>query len=132
MPVELKMLGWSIVLGLVYVLLATVLSLPRRGLAWNVGNRDDHAAPLTGPAARAERASRNFLETFAFFAAAVLAVVVAQRTNASTALGVQLYFWARVAYLPVYIVGIPYLRTAVWTVSVVGIVMLVGGLLQGA
>lgn len=132
MPVELKMLGWSIVLGLVYVLLATVLSLPRRGLAWNVGNRDDDGAPLTGVAARAERASRNFLETFAFFAAAVLAVVVSQRINASTALGAQLYFWARVVYLPVYVVGIPYLRTAVWAVSVVGIVMLLGGLLQGA
>lgn len=132
MPVELKMLGWSIVLGLVYVLLATVLSLPRRGLAWNVGNRDDGGAPLTGVAARAERASRNFLETFAFFAAAVLAVVVSQRINASTALGAQLYFWARVVYLPVYVVGIPYLRTAVWAVSVVGIVMLLGGLLQGA
>jgi uncharacterized MAPEG superfamily protein len=44
------------------------------------------------------------------------------------ALGAELYFWARVIYLPVYIVGIPYLRTLVWFVSVVGLVMVVGGL----
>lgn len=69
------------------------------------------------------------IETFAFFAAAVLAVVLAQRTNATTALGVQLYFWARVAYLPVYVIGIPYVRTLIWTVSVVGIVMVLSGLL---
>lgn len=56
---------------------------------------------------------------------------MSQRTNASTTLGVQLYFWARVAYLPIYVVGIPYLRTLVWTVSMIGIVMLIGGLVQG-
>lgn len=129
MSVELQVLGWSIVLGLVYVLFATSLSTLQRGLGWNASNRDGETKPLTGAAARADRASRNFLETFAFFAAAVLAVVLAQRSNAHTVLGVQLYFWARVVYLPVYAIGIPYLRTLVWTVSVVGIVMVLGALL---
>ncbi|WP_201315842.1 MAPEG family protein [Dyella sp. EPa41] len=128
MPVELQVLGWSIALGLVYVLFATTLSTLQRGLGWNTSNRDGETTPLTGGAARADRASRNFLETFAFFAAAVLAVVLAQRGNAHTVLGVQLYFWARVVYLPVYVIGIPYLRTLVWTVSMVGIVMVVGAL----
>lgn len=128
MPVELKVLGWSIVLGLVYVMFATTLSTLQRGLGWNASNRDGDVVPLTGAAARADRASRNFLETFGFFAAAVLAVVLAQRSNAHTVLGVQLYFWARVVYLPVYAIGIPYLRTLVWTVSVVGIVMVLGAL----
>ncbi len=131
MQVELKVLGWSIALGLAYVMFAGWLSTRQRGLHWNASNRDGEVPALTGAAARADRASRNFLETFAFFAAAVLAVVVSQRTNASTTLGVQLYFWARVAYLPIYVVGIPYLRTLVWTVSMIGIVMLIGGLVQG-
>lgn len=122
MPVELKMLGWSIVLGLVYVLIAAALGTQQRGLGWNVGNRDGQATPLTGMAARADRASRNFLETFMFFAAAALAVVVAQRTSSYTALGAELYFWARVVYLPVYVIGIPYVRTLVWAASMWGIV----------
>jgi uncharacterized MAPEG superfamily protein len=128
MPVELQVLGWSIVLGLVYVMFATTLSTLQRGLGWNASNRDGDVVPLTGAAARADRASRNFLETFGFFAAAVLAVVLAQRSNAHTVLGVQLYFWARVVYLPVYAIGIPYLRTLVWAASVVGLVLVLGAL----
>jgi len=128
MPVELQVLSWSIVLGLVYVAFATTLSTQQRGLGWNASNRDGDATPLTGAAARADRASRNFMETFVFFAAAVLAVVLAQRSNAHTVLGAQLYFWARVVYLPVYAIGIPYLRTLVWATSVVGIVFVLGAL----
>ncbi len=114
MTIELTMLAWSVALGLVHVLLAAALATRQRGLKWNAGNRDGEVKPLTGVAARAERASRNFLETFVFFAAAVLAVVLAHRNTAHTALGAQVYFWARVAYGPVYAAGIPYLRTLIW------------------
>ncbi|MCP1375874.1 MAPEG family protein [Dyella lutea] len=129
MTIELTMLVWSMVLGLIHVAVAATLSTARRGLRWNAGNRDGEVAALTGAAARAARASTNFQETFPFFAAAVLAVLVAQRADAHTALGAQLYFWARLAYLPVYVVGIPYLRTVVWAVSLVGLLMVLGGLL---
>lgn len=129
MPVELIMLGWSVVLGLVYVFVASALGIAQRGLGWNVGNRDDEPKALTGAAARAARASKNFLETFVFFAAAVLAVVVADRTSTSTAVGVQIYFWARLVYLPVYTIGIPYLRTLIWVASLWGILQVLEGLL---
>jgi uncharacterized MAPEG superfamily protein len=122
MAIELQMLVWSVVLGLVVVGIAATLGTQQRGLGWNVGARDGIAAPLTGIAARMDRASRNFLETFPFFAAVVLLVVISQHTNASTALGAQLYFWARLAYVPIYAAGIPYLRTLVWAVSIVGLV----------
>ena len=78
--------------------------------------------------AGAARQSHN-LETFAFFAAAVLAVVLAQGSNASSLLGAQIYVWARLAYLPIYIVGIPYLRTLVWAASLWGILQLLEALL---
>ena len=117
MSIELKMLAWSIVTGLAYVLVAASLATWQRGLKWNASSRDGDEKPLTGFVARAERANRNFLETFPFFAAAVLAVVLAHRTSDHTALGVQIYFWARIAYWPVYVIGIPYLRTAVWIVA---------------
>jgi uncharacterized MAPEG superfamily protein len=60
------------------------------------------------------------LETFGFFAAAVLAAVATQRTTPDTAMGVELYFWARVIYLPLYVIGVPYVRTLVWAVSLWG------------
>ncbi len=117
MTTELKMLAWSIVLGIVQILLAGGLATQQRGLKWNAGNRDENIPPVTGVAARAGRASQNFLETFVFFVAAVLAVVLTHRNNEHTALGAQIYFWARVAYWPIYAVGIAYLRTAVWIVA---------------
>lgn len=129
MSIELQMLAWAIVLGLVQVMIAATLGTQQRGLGWNVGARDGEPKPLTGIAARLDRASRNFLETFPFFIAAVLAVTLTQRGNEHTALGAQLYFWARVAYVPVYAAGIPYVRTLIWTVSLVGLVMVIKPLL---
>jgi uncharacterized MAPEG superfamily protein len=121
MTIELRMLGWSIFLGLGYVLIAAGLATQRRGLKWNAGNRDGEPKQLTGAAARAARANRNFLETFPFFVAAALAVVAAKQNTNHTALGAEIYFWARLAYLPIYVVGIPYLRTLVWVVSFWGL-----------
>ena len=127
MPVELKMLGWSVCLGLGYVLIAAGLATRERGLLWNAGNRDGQQKPLTGAAARAGRASRNFLETFPFFAAAVLALSVQKLNTPHTALGAELYFWARAAYLPIYIAGVPYIRTLVWAVSLWGLLQVLEG-----
>jgi uncharacterized MAPEG superfamily protein len=128
MTVEIRMLACTIVLGLVYVMLAGALGTAQRGLLWNLGNRDGEVKPLAGPAARAWRASWNFLESFPFFAAAVLAVLVSNRATAATALGSQLYFWGRLVYLPVYVIGLPYLRTLIWAVSFAGLVMVLAAL----
>jgi uncharacterized MAPEG superfamily protein len=128
MSPEIKLLGWSIFLGLAYVLIAAVLATHQRGLKWNASNRDGAEKPLTGAAARAVRANLNFLETFPFFAAAVLAVALSGRSTPHTVLGAELYLGARLAYLPIYIVGIPYLRTAVWAVAFWGLLQITEGL----
>jgi uncharacterized MAPEG superfamily protein len=129
MGIELKFLVWAIVLGLVQLLLADALVTRQRGLAWNTGPRDS-SPPLTGVAGRSERAYRNFLETFPFFAAAVLAVTVAGRADENSALGVQLYFWARVAYVPLYLGAIRYVRSLAWVVSMAGLVLVLSPLLH--
>jgi len=123
MNTELQMLVWSVVLGLAQIMIAATLGTMQRGLAWNAGARDEIMPPLTGVAGRMDRALWNFLETFPFFAVAVLAVIVTQRSNAHTVLGAQLYFWARLAYVPMYAAGIAYVRTLVWVVSIVGLAM---------
>jgi uncharacterized MAPEG superfamily protein len=122
--IEIRMLVWSVVLGLVQILLATMAAAGQRGAAWAASSRDEPLPTLTGVAGRLDRARANFLETFAFFAALVLAVVALGRHDATSALGAQLYFWARLVYVPVYAAGIPYLRTLVWAVSIAGLVML--------
>jgi len=128
MTIELRMLMWSIVLGLLLIMIATLCTVGQRGLAWAASPRDEVKPPLAGIGGRLDRARANFLETFPLFLAVVVAAHLLQRHDSATVLGAQLYFWARVAHVPVYAAGIPYLRTLIWAVSIVGIVMLLGAL----
>ena len=123
MSTELQMLVWAIVLGLAQLAIAATANTGQRGLAWGAGARDGEPPPVSALAARLDRAFKNFLETFGFFAAAVLLLHVTGRGNANSAMGAQLYFWARVAYVPAYASGIPFVRTLVWAAALVGIVL---------
>jgi len=126
--VELRLLAWTVAFGLAQVFVAAGFATQQRGLRWNAGNRDGEPKPLSGAAARAVRASANFLETFPFFAAAVLGVVVGAKSSAHTVLGCEIYLGARIAYLPIYIIGIPYLRTLVYGVSIWGLLQVLEAL----
>ena len=128
MTIEIQMLAWAIALGVLQLLTAATLSTLQRGGKWSVSARDGVVSPLTGVPARMDRAFGNFMETFPFFAAAVLAVLVSGQSNETSALGAQLYFWGRVVYVPLYALGVPYLRTLVWTVSLIGLAMLLAAL----
>ena len=128
MTTELTMLIWSAVLGLVQIALAASCSVSQRGLGWAVGARDEGRPLLRGIGGRLDRARANFLETFPLFAAAVLVAHVLEIHSTLTVLGAQLYFWARLAYVPIYAAGIPWLRSLVWGVAVAGIVLVLVGL----
>ena len=122
------MLGVAVLIGLVHLLAAALAGVSQRGLKWSAGPRDE-PVPVSGLAARLERAFANYRESFPFFAAAAIAVVVAGRGNDTTALAAQAYFWARVVYLPLYAAGVPYVRSLVWLVSLLSILALVFALL---
>ncbi len=46
-----------------------------------------------------------------------------------TVWGAQLYFWGRVAYVPLYAFGIPLVRSMAWSVATVGIIFVLLGLM---
>jgi uncharacterized MAPEG superfamily protein len=118
---ELQALYWAIGLGLLQLILATLASVAGRGLGWGVGARDEGWPPLGKYGARLERAYKNFLETFPFFAAGVLLLHALDRGTHNSILGAQIYLWARVLYVPAYVIAIPFLRTLIWAASLVGI-----------
>ena len=123
MSIELKMLVWSVVLTLVQMMVAALGAQLSVGLAPLAGNRE-HMPALEGWAGRASRAHRNMLENIVLFAALVLVAQVAGKTNATTALGAQIFFWARLAYAGIYVAGVPWVRTGAWVVSMIGLVMI--------
>jgi uncharacterized MAPEG superfamily protein len=79
---------------------------------------------LSGWTGRAARAHRNMLESLVLFAILVLVAQAAGVHTGMTLLGARLFFWARAVYSVVYILGIPWLRTAVWAVSIAGLVLI--------
>jgi len=124
MSFELAMLAASSVLCLVQIIISSHAASLQRGYRWTASSRDAEVPPLTGVAGRLERALRNFLETFPVFVALVLVVHVLGREGTVSAWGAGLYFSARVVYLLLYAAGVPLLRSLVWNVAFVGIVLL--------
>ena len=123
MKPELMLLVWAAVLTLVQAVIAVHGALMQVGLPMLAGNREG-MPEIKGWGGRAARAHRNMLENLVLFAVLVLAAVVAGKTNDTTLLGAQIFLYARIAYALVYIAGLPWIRTAVWGVSVIGLAMI--------
>jgi uncharacterized MAPEG superfamily protein len=123
MSLELTFLIWSVALAFIQMLVAVSGAILQFGIPDLAGNREN-LPPATSWAGRAERAHRNMLENLGLFAILVLVTDITSHNNAMTGLGVQVFFWARVAYAVIYVIGLPWLRTGVWTISVVGLIMI--------
>jgi uncharacterized MAPEG superfamily protein len=123
MKPELTLLAWSVILAVVHMVIAVQGLVSTKGLMTAVGNREN-LPELPGWAGRAVRANRNMAENLVVFAAMVLAVVLAGKTNNMTLLGAQLFFWGRIAYAVCYLGGIKWARTASWLVSIVGVLLI--------
>ncbi len=123
---ELGLLAIAIVLGLVQLLWAAGAARQQQGLNWARGPRDEKK-PVTGMAARLDRAWKNYMETFPFFAAAVLLGAATTTLRDFTIWGAHLYVWSRVLYVPLYAWGSGF-RTLVWFASLIGLVMVIAAL----
>lgn len=123
LPTELQLLVWAVGLALVQMVIAVAGATQQVGLPRLAGNREP-VPELTGWAGRATRAHRNMLESLVLFAALILVAQAAGISTPMTVLGAQLFFWARLAYAVVYLAGIPWLRTGVWAVSMVGLILI--------
>ena len=129
MSPDLKYLLLSTILCFVQMLVAATGANQKVGLPVLAGNREG-LPEITGWAGRARRAHLNMIENLVLFAALVLIAAVAGKANATTAMGALIFFWARLAYAVIYVVGIPWLRTVAWFVSVIGMAMIAWVLLQ--
>lgn len=128
MSPELQLLGAAVVLGVVHLLWAAGAARRQQGYAWAGGPRDE-PRPVTGRAARLQRAFANYRETFPLFAAAVLAAEVAERTGWLTFAGASVYVGARAVYLPLYVWHLGLGRSLAWFGSMAGLGSVVLGLL---
>jgi uncharacterized MAPEG superfamily protein len=130
MTTDLTCLALNALWGFVLVYLEIFGKTRAAGAAWNAGNRDV-APEVPAWVARAGRALGNHKENFAFFATAVVVLHLAHRNDGATATAAVVYAVARVAYSLVYLAGIPVVRSAIFTVGALALLVLYVKILTG-
>jgi uncharacterized MAPEG superfamily protein len=122
MGVELTMLAYSAALLFGLVVLQAIVGIRSQGLIPLANSRDDLPPPSVFQA-RVKRVVDNHREGLTIMAPLILIAAVTQSTNATTALGAQMFFYARVAHAVLYLAGAPLVRPLAWAVGVAGTVM---------
>ena len=127
LPPDLKMLIAVAVLALFSFMPYFLAYIKYWGISGIVGNREN-LPELPKWAQRSQAAHGNLTENLVHFSVLVIVTHVLGASNDITAMGATLFFWARVAYLGVYIAGIPWVRTVAFMAGWVGEVMILSQL----
>ena len=127
MTIDLWILVASVGLTWALIMADAAPGLVSNGVAWGAGNREQ-AADKEGIAGRIHRTSLNMNENLPLFAILVLVAHVSGQADAMSALGCKVFLGGRLAHAAVYIAGVPYLRTAMWSVATVGTALVVSSL----
>jgi uncharacterized MAPEG superfamily protein len=119
---ELMMVGAAVILGMFQLLLGSVAARTQQGYDWGMGPRDEES-PISGVPARLQRAFTNYMESFPLFVAAMLAAVLLGKTGQLTEVGGYVYLAGRIAFIPLYAVGVRNIRTFAWVIASTGLLM---------
>lgn len=121
------MLIWilfALTLHLVHIYLPAALFLPAEGLLNHGGSRDELPLPSRA-VGRARRALANYQENLPIFLAlAFLAYLVEGADMNGAIMGAKIFVLARAAYLPLYMISIPFTRSIAYTIGLVGNVLM--------
>ena len=123
---ELAVINWALIVA---ASLIKARAWTPRGMKAALGNREEDV-DCHGFPARTERAAKNMLENMVLFTALALVASIGGVTDPHVELGARIFFWARLVYIPVYMIGIPVARTGVWAISVVGMGMIFGAIVH--
>jgi len=119
----------SVGLLIFHVLLQSTLAVRETGKEWNAGPRDTEIKPRSALAGRAKRASANFRETYPGFVALILVLAIAGDAWHLGLTGTIVWFMARIAYIPLYLAGVSYIRSYVWVVAMLGMALMAAGVI---
>ena len=123
MTTELWLLFGSLPLYGLYLGAQSLIFRWRYGVMYAASARDD-AGPEGELLGRAERALRNFQETWPVFIVLMLIAHLALSGDALVFWGALVWFAARIVYLPLYLFGVFMIRSVVWNVALAGLLMM--------
>ncbi len=118
MAVELQVLAFAVLLAGVQLVLFAIPANRELGVDWTAGPRDaPPPSEMSARTARLQRAFANHIENLVLFAAGVGVVVGAGASSAVTETAAVVYLVARIAYVPAYALGVPYLRSLIFGIG---------------
>ncbi|KQV39753.1 hypothetical protein ASE23_17410 [Rhizobium sp. Root73] len=123
------LLAWSVVLLVFHVSLQGFSATLELGSAWNAGPRDEEKKPSGKLAGRAARASANFRETYPAFVGLALALAITGDLTGWGLTGAWTWLVCRIIYIPLYLAGVPYIRSLIWLGSLAGLLIMVATLI---
>jgi len=121
---EITCLILSVVLWVAHVLTQAVTARAEFGDAYLFSPRDKQLLPKGLVCGRAARAFANYTENYVPFAAMALALIATGHTGGMGAAGATIWILARIVYLPVYVMGVVYVRSVLWGAALVGLLMM--------
>jgi uncharacterized MAPEG superfamily protein len=122
---EVACLELSLILWLVHVVVQAVYAGSALNPDYLLGPRDEKLAPKGLAYPRATRALHNYTENFAPFVAADLGLIATQHTGGW---GATIWILGRIVYIPMYLRGVKFWRTAAWAFSILGLLMMMARL----
>ena len=122
MTMPMALLAWASFLALLHGIATGAAVTSEHGMEYASGPRDEQR-PVSVRRARLIRAFGNLMQSFPIFAAAVLVAHGVNKDHGLATWGAQIWFWARIAYLPAYVFGWKY-RTQIFLVSVLGLLLI--------
>jgi uncharacterized MAPEG superfamily protein len=122
MSTDLKYLAFTAILTASLWIPYVVSQVTTNGALKPPNYVDPTPRPLPAWGKRADRTYINAVENFAPFAALVIVVHLAGKANTMTAFWAMAFFWLRLAHAVIYLLGIPYLRTLIFTLGYVAVV----------
>lgn len=128
MTTELWLLFWSIPLFGLYLGAQSLLLRAQRGIEFATGARDNppKESDLEG---RADRALKNFHETWPVYIILMLIAHLSGPGDPFVFWGAIAWFAARIVYLPLYLAGTYMVRSLVWNVVLIALLVIGWGVL---
>ena len=129
MSIDLALLFWSLPLYGLYLGAQSLIYRWRYGVMFAATARDETPRSEGDLLGRAERALKNFLETWPAFIVLALVAHLSDPGDPVVFWGAVVWYAARIAYLPLYLWGVFGIRSLVWCVSATGLFVMFFGVL---
>ncbi len=128
MLTEIQVLFWISILTFGLILIQGIQVPLNFGFKWGLGNRDtpQQATPFMN---RINRTLGNQIQALSIALPVLIAIIVMPEAQTSlTAIGATVFLLGRVGFAFCYLIGIPYLRSVIWFVGLVGWMIMAYGL----